>query len=136
MDRKQHWENIYQTKDPTTVSWFQPDPVLSLQLITEAAPNRADAILDIGGGASTLVDGLLRLGYQHVGVLDLSSAALAHARRRLGADARRAMSWSPPSPKQVRPAVVASTRCATVPRGCMELSGPSFGCSRASKRTT
>lgn len=89
MDSKQHWETIYQTKDPTAVSWFQPDPALSLRLITEAAPNRAVTILDVGGGASTLVDGLVRLGYQHVGVLDLSSAALAHARRRLGPDAGR-----------------------------------------------
>lgn len=49
MDPKQHWESIYQTRDPTTVSWFQPDPRLSLQLITEAAPNRTAAILDVGG---------------------------------------------------------------------------------------
>jgi len=89
MDPKQHWETIYQTKEPTAVSWFQPEPALSLQLISEAAPNRAAVILDIGGGASTFVDGLLRLGYRHVGVLDFSSAALAHARRRLGPDARR-----------------------------------------------
>jgi SAM-dependent methyltransferase len=92
MDPKRHWETIYQRKDPTAVSWFQPDPALSLQLVTEAAPNRAAVILDVGGGASTLVDGLLRLGYRQVGVLDLSRAALAHARRRLGPDARR-VAW-------------------------------------------
>ena len=84
MDPKQHWESIYRTRAPTEVSWFQPDPALSLRLITEAAPSRDAVILDVGGGASTLVDGLLGLGYRHLGVLDLSAAALAHVRARLG----------------------------------------------------
>jgi ubiquinone/menaquinone biosynthesis C-methylase UbiE len=92
MDSRQHWETIYQTRNPAAVSWFQPDPVLSLRLITEAAPDRGASILDVGGGASTLVDGLLRLGYRRVGVLDISQAALVHARRRLGPDAAR-VTW-------------------------------------------
>jgi ubiquinone/menaquinone biosynthesis C-methylase UbiE len=92
MDPKRHWETLYQTKEPTGVSWYQADPALSLQLIAEAAPNRDARILDVGAGASTLVDGLLGLGYSRLAVLDLSAAALAHARRRLGTEAAR-VTW-------------------------------------------
>ena len=84
MDPKRHWETIYETKSAQDVSWFQPEARLSLELIRRVIPNRAAAILDVGGGASTLVDGLLQTGYGAITVLDLSSAALAQARERLG----------------------------------------------------
>ena len=92
MDPKAHWETIYRTKDPTRVSWFQSDPLLALRLIAEAAPQRDAFILDVGGGASQLVDGLLRLGYRRLAVLDLSPSALNYARSRLG-EKSRSVTW-------------------------------------------
>ncbi len=83
MDRRAHWEGVYGTKGPEQVSWFQAEARLSLDLITRHAPIGA-AIADIGGGASRLVDGLLAAGQRAVQVLDLSAAALAAARTRLG----------------------------------------------------
>lgn len=91
MDPKQHWESVYRKRDPAEVSWFQAEATLSLALIHEAAPASA-AVLDVGGGSSTLVDGLLAAGYHRITVLDISSAALDHARRRLGAAAHE-VSW-------------------------------------------
>lgn len=85
MDSKAHWERIYTTKGPHDVSWFQLEARVSLELIQRVAPDREAAILDVGGGASTLVDGLLAAGYFRVSVLDLSAAALRQARERLGA---------------------------------------------------
>jgi SAM-dependent methyltransferase len=84
---RDHWERIYRTKDSTQVSWYQPEPRLSLDLIRRVAPDLDAPILDVGGGASTLVDGLLDAGYRNITVLDLASAALAVARERLGARA-------------------------------------------------
>jgi SAM-dependent methyltransferase len=80
-----HWERIYRTKDPTQVSWYQPEPRISLDLIRRVAPDPSAPIIDVGGGASTLVDGLLAAGYRHLTVLDFSPTALALARQRLGA---------------------------------------------------
>ena len=91
MDGKAHWEAVYQTRRPDQVSWFQPEARLSLDLIRAAAPNLTSQIIDIGGGASTLVDGLLDAGYLDITVLDLSATALTHARRRLGAGADRVL---------------------------------------------
>ena len=82
-----HWERIYRTTDPTQVSWYQPQPRLSLELIRSMSPDLDAPIIDVGGGASTLVDGLLDAGYRHVTVLDLSPISLAFARQRLGARA-------------------------------------------------
>lgn len=79
-----HWERIYRTKDPTQVSWYQPEPRLSLDLIRRVAPDHDAAIIDVGGGASTLVDGLLDAGYRDVAVLDLAPSALAISQQRLG----------------------------------------------------
>lgn len=87
MTTKQHWDDVYATKATTEVSWFQQHPELSLALIARATLATDAAILDVGGGASTLVDGLLALGYTNVTVLDLSGTALAAARHRLGARA-------------------------------------------------
>ncbi len=89
---EEHWERIYRIKDPTQVSWYQPEPRLSLDLIRRAAPDPADAIIDVGGGASTLVDGLLDAGFLDVTVLDLAPSALAIARQRLGNRAAR-VTW-------------------------------------------
>jgi SAM-dependent methyltransferase len=83
-DAEGHWERVYQTKEPTEVSWYQPEAQLSLELIRRVAPDPDAPVIDIGGGASTLVDGLLDAGYRSVTVLDLAPTALALAQQRLG----------------------------------------------------
>lgn len=84
MDRKAHWENIYATKQAGEVSWYQTHAQVSLELIESLAPARTSAIIDVGGGASVLVDDLLTAGYANLTVLDISRAALDQARSRLG----------------------------------------------------
>lgn len=84
MNRSEHWEEVYRTKRPDQVSWFQAEARLSRQLIEAAAPDRTARIIDIGAGASTLVDGLLAAGYRDLTVVDLAPAALALVRTRLG----------------------------------------------------
>ena len=84
MKKREHWERIYSSKDASEVSWFQPEATMSLELIRRVAPEPGSPIIDVGGGASTLVDGLLDAGYRDVTVLDLSAAALDVARQRLG----------------------------------------------------
>ena len=74
--RQSHWENIYSTKGEKEVSWFQENPTPSLALMAEIGIVRSSAIIDIGGGASRLVDHLIEDGFQDVTVLDLSAAAL------------------------------------------------------------
>lgn len=85
METKQHWEQVYVTKATDAVSWFQPRAETSQRLIHATGVPPTGAIIDVGGGASTLVDGLLAAGYTNLTVLDLSAAALAAARTRLGA---------------------------------------------------
>lgn len=87
MQAKDHWENVYATKATTDVSWFQPHAEMSLKLICEVDLARDAAIIDIGGGASTLVDDLLKQGFTNISVLDISGAALAAASARLGENA-------------------------------------------------
>lgn len=91
-DRKDHWEQVYQTKSPLEVSWYQQRPALSLELIARSGMTTDAAIIDIGGGASTLVDSLLDDHYSDVTVLDISSNALGYARKRLGQRAN-AVNW-------------------------------------------
>lgn len=86
-DRHAHWENVYTTKAEAEVSWFQESPAVSLALIQATGVPGDAAIVDIGGGASRLVDALLHDGYSAVTVLDLSDHALAAARTRLGGSA-------------------------------------------------
>jgi SAM-dependent methyltransferase len=83
MDPKAHWEHVYNTKGPDQVSWFEREATLSLALVQRVAPRRDEAIIDVGAGAATLVDGLLAAGYHDITVLDLSAAALAQAQHRL-----------------------------------------------------
>jgi ubiquinone/menaquinone biosynthesis C-methylase UbiE len=84
MNRKQHWEQVYATKASDSVSWFQEHAEQSLQLVHNTGLGKDAAIIDVGGGASRLVDDLMAEGYIDLTVLDLSSAALAVAKQRLG----------------------------------------------------
>jgi trans-aconitate methyltransferase len=89
-DRQSHWENVYTGKGENEVSWFQENPAPSLELIAEIGAVPSSAIIDIGGGASRLVDHLIEHGFQDVTVLDLSAAALHAAKARLGERAAQA----------------------------------------------
>jgi hypothetical protein len=66
MDRRSHWEGVYETKAPDQVSWFRPHLQMSLDLIERAAPDRSASIIDVGAGPSTLVDDLLVAGYHNL----------------------------------------------------------------------
>ena len=100
---KLHWEQVYTTKDADAVSWFQQEPTPSLDMIAAAGVGPDAAIVDIGGGASLLVDRLLDRGFTKLTVLDVSEHALALTKARLGSRAasvawavRDATSWEPP----------------------------------------
>jgi SAM-dependent methyltransferase len=84
INRHAHWQNLYTTKGEKEVSWFQDRPAMSLELIAASGAGPGSAIVDIGGGTSRLVDALLDAGYRNLTVLDLSEAALAVARERIG----------------------------------------------------
>src|SRR5579863_9274481 len=84
MNGEAHWETIYQTKAPDGVSWYRPHLEVSLGLIERAAPSRAAAIIDVGGGESTLVDDLILRGFDNLTVLDISPTALDATKKRLG----------------------------------------------------
>ena len=106
--RQAHWENVYTTKGENEVSWFQQSPAPSLELIVKAGATSQSAIIDIGGGASRLVDHLVEQGFEDVTLLDLSGAALALAQRRFGAGAERvnwivadATTWEPARPYDI-----------------------------------
>lgn len=92
MDTKTHWSNIYTTKQPTEVSWYQVEPTYSLDLIAASGISLSAPIIDVGAGASTLVDHLLARGYTDVTLLDISGEALEKTKQRLGADAER-LTW-------------------------------------------
>jgi SAM-dependent methyltransferase len=89
---KQHWEQVYQTKPPTEVSWYRPHLDVSLQLIDGAGVPLDAPIIDVGAGESTLVDDLIARGYRRLSVLDISAIALDVTKARLGTDAER-VSW-------------------------------------------
>jgi len=84
MQSKAHWEKVYTTKAPDNVSWFQAHAETSVRMIHDTGLGREASIIDVGGGASTLVDDLLDDGYRAITVLDLSGAALDESKRRLG----------------------------------------------------
>ena len=103
LGRQDHWDNVYTTKGENEVSWFQESPAPSLELMTIAGATLRSRVIDVGGGASRLADALLELGLQEVTVLDLSEAALAAAKSRLGTRAGQiewivadVTTWEPP----------------------------------------
>jgi len=83
INRQEHWNRVYQTKAPDDVSWFQTRPAISLKLIKATGVGKTQGVIDVGGGASVLVDFLLDAGFTRPAVLDISAAALALARQRL-----------------------------------------------------
>ena len=102
-DRRAHWDNIYSTKREAEVSWFQERPEPSPELLAFVGAGPTSAIVDIGGGASQLVDSLLDQGFEQITVMDLSAEALGVARKRLGEKAAKvkwivadATTWEPP----------------------------------------
>lgn len=103
MNPENHWEQVYRTKAPDAVSWFRPHLERSLALIAKAAANLSSAVIDIGGGESTLVDDLLAAGYQDVSVLDISQVAVDVTRARLGAAGNSVTWWVDDITKAVLP---------------------------------
>ena len=98
---KQHWENIYAEKKPEEVSWFQAEPIISLKLIQKIGHQNAQ-IIDVGGGASTLVDHLLKLGYANIAVLDISNTAIEYDKKRLLGSANK-IEWIVDDVTQFKP---------------------------------
>lgn len=92
VDRKIHWEQVYSTRKPHEVGWYQAYPDLSLKLIAATGAGKGAAIIDVGGGASCLVDELLAEGYRDLSVLDISAAALVAVKSRLG-DGAETVKW-------------------------------------------
>jgi SAM-dependent methyltransferase len=92
MSTVSHWDHIYETKSPAETSWYTPHLQTSLDWILEAAPDRSAAIIDVGGGESTLVDDLMARDYRALTVLDVSAAALGKSQSRLG-DAAETVTW-------------------------------------------
>ena len=90
--RRQHWTQVYEEKDVTGVSWYQPEPAPSLRALDRFGPQPSSSFIDVGGGASTLVDALLDRGWQDITVLDIAASALEAAKARLGRSAER-VTW-------------------------------------------
>lgn len=84
MDRKEHWEGVYQSKPANRLGWYKPQLQTSLTLIRDLDLDKDAPIIDAGGGASTLIDDLLDDGHRSITVLDLSASALAQSKTRLG----------------------------------------------------
>lgn len=101
-DRAVHWDGVYGRLDEAAVSWFEPEPACSLGLLDLAGVARTDPIIDVGAGASRLVDALVAREFADVTALDVSDAGLAQARQRLGGSAAQVqwvtadlLSWRP-----------------------------------------
>jgi 2-polyprenyl-3-methyl-5-hydroxy-6-metoxy-1,4-benzoquinol methylase len=92
MDVKTHWEMVYKTKAPDTVSWYLPHLETSLALIERTGASLSSSIIDVGGGESTLADDLVSRGYQKVTVLDISETAINFSKQRIG-DAADQVHW-------------------------------------------
>jgi len=87
-ERAVHWESIYGRNSADSVSWYQPEPVTSLEILDMLGVTQDAGVIDIGGGASTLVDALTQRGFTDLTVLDISDTALQASRKRLGTQAR------------------------------------------------
>ena len=102
MQQEEHWTNVYQEKAADTVSWHQPSPEPSLEALERFGASPSSSFIDVGGGASNLVDGLLSGGWGDLTVLDIAAPALEVAKHRLGKQASQVQwivtditDWSP-----------------------------------------
>jgi hypothetical protein len=98
-----HWSHVYETKPPTSVSWYQENPEPSLRACDRFGASASSSLVDVGGGASNLVDALLLQGWQDLTVLDIAAPALEASKARLGVMADKVCwevaditSWRPP----------------------------------------
>ena len=89
MSKKEHWENVFATKQETEVSWYQNNPKTSIQFFIDYKIPKNAKIIDIGGGDSYLIDHLLDLGYTNLSLLDISENAINRIKKRLGKDAEK-----------------------------------------------
>lgn len=89
MDSRQHWENVFTSKQINEVSWYQQVPEDSINFIEQLELTKSASIIDVGGGDSFLADYLLKKKYSNITVLDISSAAIERAKKRLGDDAEK-----------------------------------------------
>jgi ubiquinone/menaquinone biosynthesis C-methylase UbiE len=101
MERTEHWDRIWSAKAPDQVSWHEAEPRLSLELIQATGVGLDAPIVDVGGGASVLVDRLVSLGHRRVSVVDISGSGLERARDRLG-DLAASVSWVTADVRQLR----------------------------------
>lgn len=93
MERKEHWENVFSTKNEKEVSWYQESPKTSLDIVTKLNIPKDAKIIDIGGGDSYLIDEFLNLGYTNLYLLDISSKAIERIKNRLGAKAKNKVTF-------------------------------------------
>lgn len=84
IERKHYWQQVYSEKQPYEVSWFQPAPQISIDLIERSGIGKKDNVIDVGGGASRLVNVLVEKGYKSISVLDIADNALQVAKASLG----------------------------------------------------
>lgn len=89
MDKKEHWEKVYNAKQPNEISWTQEIPKTSLDFIHSYNLSKSARIIDIGGGDSKLVDYLLNEGFEDITVLDISEKAIQSVKERLGEQANK-----------------------------------------------
>lgn len=89
MNRKEHWDHIYEAKAPQELSWFQQSPTVARRMLELAGATTRSSVIDVGGGVARLADYLLAHGYERVTVLDVSRVALDYSRKRLGSAAER-----------------------------------------------
>ncbi|OGN72238.1 MAG: hypothetical protein A2X25_00825 [Chloroflexi bacterium GWB2_49_20] len=90
---KEHWDSVYSSQPVTQLGWYEPQPTPSLQLIERCGMDKQEAVLDIGSGASTLINALLEQGYENIYALDISEIALQKARAELGAEKANRVQW-------------------------------------------
>ena len=93
MTEKSHWQNVYETRDTQSLGWFEQNPAPCLRLIARCALDKHEPILDVGAGATTLIDNLLDQGFDNVIALDISGAALEKLQQRLGPERAARVEW-------------------------------------------